>query len=150
MGKNTRNKKESGIQVPKASAAVAKPESGGKGFILAILAIVLVGAGAVAFLAANRDSKVGEQTAAVEVVGDELPAFEQSGVSGSDDPALGLAAVLVAVVIARRRHRRSGERRRRGESRAMTAALEVLVGELRVGAHPLRARQREDRPGRRR
>ena len=54
-------------------------------------------------------------------------------------PALGLAAVLAAVVIARRRHRRSGERRRRGEGRAMAAALEILVGELRVGAHPLRA-----------
>ncbi|MGB2811920.1 MAG: hypothetical protein WBC17_09280 [Mycobacterium sp.] len=61
------------------------------------------------------------------------------GVAIWSSPALGLAAVLVAVVIARRRHRRSGERRRRGESRAMTAALEVLVGELRVGAHPLRA-----------
>ncbi len=54
-------------------------------------------------------------------------------------PALGLAAVLVAVVIARRRRRRRGERRRRDEGKAMTAALEVLVGELRVGAHPLRA-----------
>ncbi|MDA3039946.1 MAG: TlpA disulfide reductase family protein [Actinomycetota bacterium] len=90
MGRNTR--KEPGIKVPKTGASVAEPESGGKGFILAILAIVLVGAGLVAFLAANRDSKVGGQTAAVEVEGDDLPPFEQSGVSGSDDPALGLVA----------------------------------------------------------
>lgn len=54
-------------------------------------------------------------------------------------PVLGLAAVLLAVVIVRRRRRRKIERRRRGEGRAMTAALEILVGELRVGAHPLRA-----------
>lgn len=95
MGKNTMGKrtpKESGIKVPKSAASVAKPEGGGKGFILAIIAVVLLGAGAVAVLAANRDSKVGEQNAAVEVAGDELPAFEESGVSSSDDPAIGLVA----------------------------------------------------------
>lgn len=54
-------------------------------------------------------------------------------------PALGLATVLTVAVIGWRYRRRIRERRRRGEARAMAAALEVLVGELRVGAHPLRA-----------
>lgn len=54
-------------------------------------------------------------------------------------PALAVAAVLLAAVIERRRRRRVGDRRRRGEGEAMAAALEVLVGELTVGAHPLKA-----------
>jgi tight adherence protein B len=54
-------------------------------------------------------------------------------------PALGLAATLAIAVIGWRHRRRIRDRRRRGEARAMAAALEVLVGELRVGAHPVRA-----------
>jgi tight adherence protein B len=54
-------------------------------------------------------------------------------------PALGLATALTFGVIGWRHRRRNRDRRRRGEGRAMAAALEVLVGELRVGAHPLRA-----------
>lgn len=85
MGKNTANRST-------GARTVAKPEGGGKGFLIAIIAIVLVGAAAVALLAAQRDSKVGEQTAAVQSEGEALPAFTASGVSGSDDEALGLVA----------------------------------------------------------
>jgi tight adherence protein B len=54
-------------------------------------------------------------------------------------PALVLAATVTIAVIGWRYRRRVRDRRRRDEGRAMAAALEVLVGELRVGAHPLRA-----------
>ncbi len=80
---------------PPKGANVAKPDSGNKGFLLAIIAIVVVGAAVVAFLAANRDSKVGEQTAAVEVAGDALPAFTESGVSTSSDEAIGVVAPTI-------------------------------------------------------
>ena len=53
--------------------------------------------------------------------------------------ALAVAAGLVAVVVERHRRRRKRDCRRRSEGQAMAAALELLVGELRVGAHPLRA-----------
>ena len=54
-------------------------------------------------------------------------------------PTLALAMATTIAVIVWRRRRLIRDRRRRDESRAMAAALEVLVGELRVGAHPLRA-----------
>jgi len=57
----------------------------------------------------------------------------------SASPTLSVAAALMAAVIERGRRRRTRDRRRRSEGEAMAAALEVLVGELRVGAHPLRA-----------
>jgi tight adherence protein B len=48
------------------------------------------------------------------------------------------AAVLTATTLLRyRRHRR--DRRGMDESRALETAIDVLVGELRVGAHPARA-----------
>ena len=50
---------------------------------------------------------------------------------------LAAAAVTSMSVIRRRRSIRRG--RAAGEGRALVAALEVLVGELRVGAHPVRA-----------
>ena len=47
-------------------------------------------------------------------------------------------ALLIGMVAAlRRRRRQAGQRT--GEGQALAAALEVLVGELRVGAHPVRA-----------
>ncbi len=49
-----------------------------------------------------------------------------------------VCAVAAAVVTVRRRRREAGQRRR-AEGRAMAGALTVVVGELRVGAHPLRA-----------
>jgi len=54
-------------------------------------------------------------------------------------PPVAFAVVLVAAVIVRRRRRRIQGRRQYSEGQAMAAALEVLVGELRIGAHPLRA-----------
>lgn len=54
-------------------------------------------------------------------------------------PALLIAsAILAATLIARRRRRRRDEHRRRA-GQTLAAALETLVGELRVGAHPVRA-----------
>lgn len=47
-------------------------------------------------------------------------------------------ALLIGMVAARRRRRRRAGQRT-GEGQALAAALEVLVGELRVGAHPVRA-----------
>jgi tight adherence protein B len=61
------------------------------------------------------------------------------GVSVSAPPALLLAGVIVGGAAAVWRRRRRLECRRRSEGRAMASALEVLVGELRVGAHPVRA-----------
>ena len=54
-------------------------------------------------------------------------------------PALLLVAVMVAVGLAGWLRRRRGARRRRDEGQLLAAALEILVGELRVGAHPVQA-----------
>jgi thiol-disulfide isomerase/thioredoxin len=80
----------------KPIAAGARPDDGGKGFLLAIIAIVVLGAGAVAVLASQRDSKVGEQSGEVTVQGQALPMFDRSGVSDGDDPAVGLVAPTLA------------------------------------------------------
>jgi len=50
-----------------------------------------------------------------------------------------LPGILTGVLVAGRLRRQRRSRRRRREGQAMAAALEVLVGELRVGAHPLAA-----------
>lgn len=54
-------------------------------------------------------------------------------------PALALVCAAAAAALQLRRRRSHLQRRRQAEGDAMTAALETLVGELRVGAHPLRA-----------
>jgi tight adherence protein B len=54
-------------------------------------------------------------------------------------PALVVAAALVGVTIGRRFAQRNRDRRRTREAAAMLGALDVLVGELRVGAHPAAA-----------
>lgn len=54
-------------------------------------------------------------------------------------PTVAVAAGLVAGVVGRRRRRRMRGRRQYSEGQAMAAALEVLVGELRIGAHPVHA-----------
>ncbi|MGV0907899.1 type II secretion system F family protein [Mycobacterium novum] len=55
-------------------------------------------------------------------------------------PASGcLAGALAVGTAALRHHRRRRGRRAAAESRALEAALDVLVGELRIGAHPVRA-----------
>ncbi|MDC8982126.1 type II secretion system F family protein [Mycobacterium marinum] len=50
-----------------------------------------------------------------------------------------LAVAVVAGTASRRRRRRLVRARGVREGRALEAALEILVGELRVGAHPVRA-----------
>jgi len=54
-------------------------------------------------------------------------------------PGLAIAVVLVGATGARRYRRRRRAVRRRRERRRVGAALEVLVGELRAGAHPVSA-----------
>lgn len=54
-------------------------------------------------------------------------------------PALALAAVLVCLTARTRIRRRRRARASRDEGHAVAAALEVLIGELRVGAHPVAA-----------
>lgn len=55
-------------------------------------------------------------------------------------PGTVIAAVaIIATAVALRRRRQLVERRRAAESLALQAALDVLVGELRVGAHPVAA-----------
>jgi tight adherence protein B len=51
---------------------------------------------------------------------------------------LGAAAIIGATVAVRRR-RRNRDRRRTAEAAALQGALDVLIGELRVGAHPVTA-----------
>ena len=50
-----------------------------------------------------------------------------------------LSAAMVAGTWQLRRRRRSAHRRARQEGQALTSALELLTGELRAGAHPVRA-----------
>lgn len=54
-------------------------------------------------------------------------------------PTLALVCAVAAATGQLRRRRSRRQRERRAEGEAMTAALETLVGELRIGAHPLRA-----------
>lgn len=54
-------------------------------------------------------------------------------------PALATACAVVAAATEMRRRRWARDRRQRADARAMAAALDILIGELRVGAHPLRA-----------
>ena len=50
-----------------------------------------------------------------------------------------LAGAMVVATLAARRRRRSRQRRRLEEATALQAAMDVLVGELRVSAHPAAA-----------
>ncbi|CRZ17823.1 type II secretion system F family protein [Mycolicibacterium neworleansense] len=50
-----------------------------------------------------------------------------------------LATAVVAGTVAIRRRRRAARRQRQQESAALQAALDVLVGELRTGVHPVTA-----------
>ena len=54
-------------------------------------------------------------------------------------PANIVVALAIAGTVALRRRRRLGQQRREAESAALQGALEVLVGELRVGVHPVAA-----------
>jgi tight adherence protein B len=50
-----------------------------------------------------------------------------------------VAAALIGATVVLRSRRQLAERRRAAESTALQAALDVLVGELRVGVHPVAA-----------
>lgn len=54
-------------------------------------------------------------------------------------PGLAIVVTGAVVMMAARRRRTRRARVRQGQADEMTAALETVVGELRVGAHPLRA-----------
>lgn len=54
-------------------------------------------------------------------------------------PAVVLSLAVLAATLAARGRRRQRHRRRRRDGETLAAALETLVGELRVGAHPVRA-----------
>ena len=54
-------------------------------------------------------------------------------------PAAVVAAAILAATLGARRHRTRRARRRLVDSQRLAAALETLVGELRVGAHPVTA-----------
>ena len=68
-----------------------------------------------------------------------IAALFVAGVALWVSPVLLPVAAIVGSVVGVRRRRRAVERRRRAEGRAMASALDVLIGELRVGAHPVRA-----------
>jgi len=53
--------------------------------------------------------------------------------------SVALAGVIVVGTVATRRRRMVARRARAGEAAALQSALDVLVGELRVGAHPVAA-----------
>ena len=59
--------------------------------------------------------------------------------SVSARPALLVVGVIAGCVLAVWRRRREFHRCRRAEGQAMASALEVLIGELRVGSHPAQA-----------
>lgn len=64
------------------------------------------------------------------------------GVAGASvyvSSALLIVVLICGAVYTAWRRRRRTEVRRRAEARAMASALEVLIGELTVGAHPVRA-----------
>lgn len=54
-------------------------------------------------------------------------------------PALLAAGLIGGTVFTGWRRRRRAEHRRRAEGRAMASALELLIGEMRAGSHPVRA-----------
>ena len=54
-------------------------------------------------------------------------------------PAAVVSTAILAATLGARRHRTRRARRRLADSQRLAAALETLVGELRVGAHPVTA-----------
>lgn len=54
-------------------------------------------------------------------------------------PGVVVAVAIVAATLEARRRRRGRQQRRAAEAAVLQSALEVLVGELRVGAHPVTA-----------
>lgn len=80
----------------------------------------------------NRGFRVGTRSGAIGVAG--LLAVLAVAVG----PTVAVAVSLLLLTLAVRRRRRLRRTVARSEGRALAAALEVLVGELKVGAHPVR------------
>ncbi|TQF74979.1 secretion protein F [Rhodococcus spelaei] len=76
---------------------------------------------------------------AVRVVGLRALGVGAIGVAAFVGPAAALAAAIVVGTTAHRERRRRLGRGRAAEQRGLLAALEVAVGELRVGSHPASA-----------
>lgn len=68
-----------------------------------------------------------------------VAATAAAAAAATQPPALIAVGMIAAIVFGVWRRRRRSRMRRRAEARAMASALEVLIGELRVGAHPARA-----------
>lgn len=79
----------------------------------------------------RRGVTVSTRSWALLAVGPVLVAMVELG------PSVAVAVGLVLATLLGRRRRGLRRRHSRGEVRALAAALEVLVGELRVGAHPV-------------
>ncbi len=101
---NPKNKQGFNSKVPSKPVApsISANDSSNRGFTVAILALVVVGLGAIAFLASNRDSDISDapQTAAVEVTGAPIIEFPRDAgaavTSAATDGAVGqLAPTLV-------------------------------------------------------
>ncbi len=80
-----------------AAPTISADDSSGRGFTMAIIALVVVGLGAIAFLATQRESDVpdGEQIGAVEISGPALAQYPQgvgSVTSAQTDDAIGVTA----------------------------------------------------------
>ncbi|MCB0933344.1 MAG: type II secretion system F family protein [Mycobacterium sp.] len=108
------------------------------------LAAVLLGGAALLAPASPRRGlspqeprlRIGGRPLAGSVVAAVVAGLAVTGLASSGAALAGGAA---AVIVADRRRRRRRQRRQRDEGRAVAAALEVLAGELRVGAHPIQA-----------
>ncbi len=83
-------------KVNKKVAQIDNPNSGNRGFILAILGVFIIGIAGVAILASSRESDISDapQTAPVEVDGEILAPMPQgvSVSSGANDPVVGTVA----------------------------------------------------------
>ena len=86
---------------------------------------------------AGRPGAAGTRAVAVAVLAVVVGAVLLLAVSVS--PAAAMFAAGGASALWLRRRRRGRRSLRRSEGEALAAALEVLVGELRVGAHPVQA-----------
>ena len=84
------------VNTKKPTPTITANDSSGRGFTMAIVALVVVGLGVIAFLATNRESDVpdGEQIGAVDIEGPALIQFPDgaSVTNASTDAAVGTTA----------------------------------------------------------
>ncbi len=85
----------------------------------------------------NRLAKSGRRTGGRRATPAAVAAIGASALSAT--PSMVLVCVIAAIALTSRVRRRGRQQARRQEGEAMAAALDVLVGELKVGAHPVSA-----------